>query len=120
MVVENVFIVLSGKATLTGSDYPNSPSPDCSPQNRHLLQNCDFQTVLSHLDGDLIHFSGKLHSVIYGDSPLTPPAGKDLVDETVQEALPEMWPIKPTIDLLPKHIYDDVDTLTFRLVKVVR
>lgn len=96
----------------------DAPDLTESIKNRHLLQNCEFQTVLSHLDGDLIHFSGKLHSVIYGDSPLTPPAGKDLVDETVQEGLPEMWPIKPTIDLLPKHIYDDVDTLTFRMGQV--
>ena len=87
----------------------------CHPsQNRHQLHDCDFQTVYPHFDGDLVHLSGKLHSVVYRDAPLPAPASQSLVDETMHEKLPELWPLKPTIDLLPKHIYDDENVLTFR------
>lgn len=91
-----------------------APTLTESLKNRHLLNDCDFQTVYSHSDGDLLHLSGKLSRVIYGDAPLPPPAGKQAVDETVGETIPTLWPMKPTLDLLPKHIYDDAAMLTFK------
>ena len=81
-----------------------------------MLHNCDFHTLYSHLEGDLIHVSGRLHSLVYADSPLPPPVGLDVIRDTVDEELPQLWPIKPTVDLLPKHVYDDEDKLTFKLV----
>lgn len=84
-----------------------------SVKNRHVLRDCDFHTLYSH-DADLIHLSGTLHSLVYADSPLPPPVGMKIVKDTIQEEIPQMWPIKPTVDLMPKHIYDDEDKLNFK------
>jgi len=102
------------------SNHEHSVASETAPElidshkNRFLLHDCDIQTTYTHFDGDLIHLSGKVHSVLYRDAPLPPPADQSIVDETAHETLPELWPLRPTIDLLPKHIYDNEDMLTFR------
>jgi len=96
----------------------DAPKISKSHVNRQLVRDCDFQTVYEHFDGDLVHLSGKLHSVLYREAPLPPPASQTIVDETMHEKLPELWPLKPTIDMLPKHIYDNEDMLTFRKGKI--
>lgn len=91
-----------------------APSLTASIENRHILHDCDFQATVPHLDDDLVHLSGRVHSLVFADAPLPPPVGTGVIADTVQEDIPKLWPIKPTIDLLPKHVYDDEDKLAFK------
>lgn len=91
-----------------------APSLTESLRNRHMVTDCELQTFYRHLEDDLVHLSAKLDSVIYSDKPLPPPANANEVAQTLNYKLPDLWPMKATIDMLPKHLYDNADILTYR------
>jgi len=91
----------------------DAPKPTARLQNRYMLNNCEVQTLYRHLDNDLVHVKTNLHTVLYADTPLDPLLSPEDVKETASESLPDLWPVKSTVDMLPKHVYDSEDKLTF-------
>jgi large subunit ribosomal protein L37 len=58
-------------------------------------------------DGDLLHFNARAASVLLADDPL--PIVSDDVESTRDEQLPDLYPVKSTLDLKEINVYSTDD-----------
>lgn len=73
--------------------------------DRKLIFNPTFETVYRYKEFQ-IRVSGEYECLMLGKRPLQPFGDEELVDQSVHHKIPDMFPILPTIDLLPFNRYN--------------
>lgn len=70
----------------------------------------NLKLILFITDEHHLSIKGNTDGVIFSSQPLEPFADNDVIDQSVQHALPNIYPLLPTIDLKMQHVwnYDNV------------